>query len=500
MHRNSSKLFLLAAVVVLGATTWGACTNTVDEAKPASPAASASNGKIPITSSSEEAKKEFLQGRDLAEQLQAQNSLQPFDKAISLDPNFAYAELLRANASQSANEFFDHLGKAVKLADKASEGERLLILANEAGANGDTPKQKEYLDKLVAALPKDERAHFNLGGYYFGQQNYTEAIKHYKEATVLAPNYSPVFNILGYAYRQNGDFANAEQAFKKYIELIPNDPNPYDSYGELLLKMGKFDDSIAQYRKALSIDPTFVPSHVGIATAMMYQGKPADATAELKIITDKARNDGERRTALFTQAVVDADSGKLDAAIADIDKQFAIGEKNNDSAQMAGDLQVKGAILLAMGKADEGKAQFDRLLDITEKSNLSKEIKDNAKDFHHFNLAAVAIAKKDLATAKTEAEEFRKSAEASKNPALVQLSHEMAGRIALAENDYDKAIAELQQSSLLDPQNLYRIAEAYKGKGDAAKTKEFAAKAADFNGLPQITHGFIRTKAKQLAA
>ena len=50
--------------------------------------------------------------------------------------------------------------------------------------------------------------------------------------------------MLGYAYRQEGDYANAEQAFKKYIELIPNDPNPYDSYAELLLKMGKFDESI----------------------------------------------------------------------------------------------------------------------------------------------------------------------------------------------------------------------------------------------------------------
>ena len=48
-------------------------------------------------------------------------------------------------------------------------------------------------------------------------------------------------------------YANAEKAFQKYIELIPKDPNPYDSYAELLLKMGRFEDSIAQYRKALEI-------------------------------------------------------------------------------------------------------------------------------------------------------------------------------------------------------------------------------------------------------
>ena len=130
---------------------------------------------------------------------------------------------------------------------------------------------------MVAEYPNDERARFNLGGYYFGQQDFDLAIQQYKKATELAPNYSPAYNILGYAYRQQGDYADAEQAFKKYIELIPNDPNPYDSYGELLLKMGRFDDSIAQYRKALSIDPHFVPSHFGISADLMYMGKPAQA-------------------------------------------------------------------------------------------------------------------------------------------------------------------------------------------------------------------------------
>ena len=87
------------------------------------------------------------------------------------DPNFALAHLNRANVSPTAKEFFDHLKQAVSLSDKASEGERLLILGTEAGANGNAPKQKETLEKLVAAYPNDERARFTLGGYYFGQQD-----------------------------------------------------------------------------------------------------------------------------------------------------------------------------------------------------------------------------------------------------------------------------------------------------------------------------------------
>src|SRR4029450_3831217 len=112
----------------------------------AAKSASAESGKIPVTTSSEGARKEFLQGRDLSEKLLIQDSIQHYDKAISLDPNFALAELNRAQVSPTGKEFFDHLKKAVALADKASNGEKLLILGNEAGANGNAAKQKELLD------------------------------------------------------------------------------------------------------------------------------------------------------------------------------------------------------------------------------------------------------------------------------------------------------------------------------------------------------------------
>ena len=503
MRRNGSMLFLLTAM--LSAAAWSGCTTTNEGGKPAANNAAASSsssegGKIPVTTSSEEAKKEFLQARDMVERLLAQDSIQHFDKAISLDPNFALAELGRANASQSAKEFFEHLKKAVSLSGKASEGEKLLILANEAGANGDVARQKELLDKLVAAHPNDERAQFNLGGYYFGQQDFTQAIQHYKKATELNPKYSTAYNLLGYAYRQNGDYANAEQAFKKYIELIPNDPNPYDSYAELLLKMGKFEDSITQYRKALAIDPNFIASHVGISADLTYLGKPDEAAAELQKITDRARSDGERRTALAGMMTVAVDGGKMEKALEELDKQYALGEKINDVAAMTGDLQTRGTILLEMGKYAEAKEQFERLLKLTEGSGLSQEIKDNTKRFHHYNLATVALGMKDYATAKAEAEEFRKGAEASKNPAQVKQAHQLAGMIALAEKDYDKAIAELQQANQQNPQNLYRLCQAYQGKGDTAKAKESCTKAAGFNSLPLLNYALIRAKAQKMAA
>ncbi|HET6977891.1 MAG TPA: tetratricopeptide repeat protein [Pyrinomonadaceae bacterium] len=499
MRNAHLRTFYLLALLIT-ALAFAACQQVEPNKATASTDKPTASGKIAITTSSEEARKEFLAGRDLAEKLRVTDSIAHFDKAIALDPNFALAELNRANVSPSAKEFFDHLKKAVALADKASDGERMLIQANDAAANANPTQQKEILEKLVAAYPNDERAHFTLGGYYFGQQDFAQAITHYKRATELAPDYSTAFNILGYAYRQNEAYGEAENAFKKYIELIPNDPNPYDSYAELLLKMGRFDEAITQYNKALSVEPNFVNSHFGIAAALAYEGKAAEAQAELQKMTDKARTDGERRTALFGQTVVDVDNGKFDQALAEVAKQYAIAEKANDAAAMTGDLQLKGVILLEMGKPDDAKKAYEQALKTTADSGLSQAVKDNTALFHHYNLARVAIAKKDLATAKTETETFRKGTEAAKNANQLKQAHELAGRIAFEEKNYDNAIAELGQANQQNPQVMYLLGQTYQGKGDAAKAKTSFTKAAKFNSLPAINYAFVRTKAEKALA
>jgi tetratricopeptide (TPR) repeat protein len=259
--------------------------------------------------------------------------------------------------------------------------------------------------------------------------------------------------------------------------------------------MGRFDESITQYRKALAIDANFINSHQGIAAALMYQGKPDDAAAELQKITDKARSDAERRTALFGLTVVNVDIGKMDQALAEVDKQYTLGEKTNDVPAMTGDLQLKGNIMLETGKPDEARALYERLVKMTGASSLSQEIKDNTRLFHHYNLTRVALAKKELATAKTEAAAFRKGTESLKNPFQTKQAHELLGMIALEAKDYDAAVTELLQANQQNPYDLYRLCQAYQGKGDVGKAKDSCTKAANFNSLPQLNLAFIRTKA-----
>ena len=454
--------------------------------------------KIPITTSSEKALKYFLKGRDLSEKLRGQESLQYFEKAIAEDPNFAMGYLFLSLAQPSVKEFFEHLNKAVALADKASKGERMWILGLQAGANALPMKQREYYQNLVNAYPKDERAHNLLGNNYYGQQEYEQAIEEYKEAIKINPDFSQPYNQLGYAYRFREDYANSEKAFEQYIKLIPDDPNPYDSYAELLMKMGKYDASIESYKKALSLNPNFVASHIGIATNLNSKGKHEDARKQLQELHDIARNDGERRAAHFATTVSHVDEGNPEKALEELKKQYALAERINDTASMSGDLIAIGNILFEAGKFDKASEKFEKALNLIQESDLSQEIKDNAKRVFLFNAARVALKKKDFATAKAKSETYHKQVKAINNPFQIRLSHELAGMIALEEREFEKAIEEFKQANQQNPYNLYRIGLAYQGKGDKEKAKEFFKKAAGFNALNNLNQAFIRSKAEKM--
>ena len=458
------------------------------------------SGKIPVTTSSAEAKRQYVKGRTLGENLRAHDSREFLIQAAAKDPGMALAHYSLALSAPTAKDFFGHLKQAVALADKASEGERLMILGLEAGANADTKLQRDYYERLATAYPRDERAHFLLGGAYFGQQDYPKAISEYQRSVELAPAYAPAYNLLGYAHRASGQFDQAEKAFKKYIALIPNDPNPYDSYAELLMKMGRFDESIAMYRKALATDPHFAPSRFGIASNLMFQGKHEEARAEAWKLHEAARNDGERRTALFGAAVIYADEGKLDRALAELKKEYAVAEKINDAANMSADLVAMGDVALEAGKVEDARRFYVRSLELQQGSDLSAEVKEDAKLNHHYNLGRAALRAGDPAGAKGHAKTFLSGATAKNNVGEVRQAHELFGAIALEEKKYDQALEELRQGNQQNPYTLYRTALAHQGKGDQAKAAEYFKQASDQYTLPTLDYAFVRSKAKKMKA
>jgi tetratricopeptide (TPR) repeat protein len=449
--------------------------------------------KIPITTTSEEARKAYLQGRDLAEKLRATDARRYYEQAVAADKNFALGYLGLANTSGTNKEFVDATTRAASLAGQVSEGERHMILAVESGLKGDPASVLSHYTELVRLFPNDERAQTLIGNVYFGRQDYDSAIKHYVKATAINPAFSQPYNQMGYAYRFLEKYDQAENAFKKYTELIPGDPNPYDSYAEFLMKVGRFDESIKMYQKALSIDPNFVASYIGIGNDQLYMGHPDQARATFAKLASAARNTGEKRLAHFWTTATYVYEGATDKAIQEMKASYALAEAEHDGGSMSGDLNLMADILREAGRLDEAAAKYSESVNAIASAQVPEPVKEATRRNYIFEQGRLAVAKNDLTTAKARSAEYAKQVAVKSVPFEVQQQHELAGLIALAEKRGAAAAQEFKAANQQDPRILYLTSVALREAGDTQRASAVATKAAKFNGL-SFNYAYIKSK------
>ena len=92
------------------------------------------------------------------------------------------------------------------------------------------------------------------GNALAAQGRFDEAIKNYRQAIQLNPNYAEALNNLGIALADKGRFGEAIEAFSKAIQINPNDCKVLNNLGGSLADMGQFDEAIENYRKAIQIN------------------------------------------------------------------------------------------------------------------------------------------------------------------------------------------------------------------------------------------------------
>jgi tetratricopeptide (TPR) repeat protein len=455
--------------------------------------------KVALTTSSDEARSLFLEGRDLADNLRTTDAYAAYQKAAAADPQFAMAYVGMANTSPSTSAFVDAVGKAAGLADGASDGERHMILGLQAGLTSDPAGQMSHATELVGLFPNDERAHGQLGNLYFGRQDYATAITHYNHAAGINPSYAPVYNMLGYAQRFAGNETEADAAFLKYIELIPSNPNPHDSYAEFLMEQGRFDESVAHFEQAITLDPNWVAGYVGIGNNRMFQGRYDEARASFAKELEIARNTGERRQAHQWMAASFVHEGDADKAIEHIEMGRALAVADSDAATAAGDDVLIGSILREAGRFDQSLARYAKAVEtMNAATGVPAEFKSGVVRNALFHQGRVAVARGDMATAKARLASYTEQVAASGIPFEVRQQHELAGMVALADKDYATAHTELALADQRDPRVLMLTALAYQGAGDADQAMEAAVAVADYNSL-HFNYGFVKKKAEDMA-
>ena len=437
--------------------------------------------EIAITTNSDEARKLFLEGRELFDDVRFDEARDLFSKAIEADPDFALAHLNRSFTATSTADFQKHLDKAVALAPNASEGERLLIEATQANADNNAVKAVELCEQLVQKFPNDKRAHQTMGFFYGGQNEDDKAIAEYEKALEIDKDFAPVYNSLGYAYIQKEEYEKSEEAFKNYIRLIPDEANPHDSIADLYTRMGRHEDAIEHFKKSVELNPRFYMSQRKIGTNLVFMGKYDEGREAFRKAMEMESTPNAKVTDMNQVALSHIYEGNLEQAVAAFDESIKMAQEAGLSARVAGIHTQKCYIHLESGhlaKAEESLAECKKTVMA---SDLRQSLKDNFAKGALAQEALIAAKKGDFETAMAKADEQLAMIQADNNPNEMEDHHDLLGLIHFEKGDHAKAIEHLNQGDQEDPYILYHLAVSESKAGDKTWATELFKKVAEMN-------------------
>ncbi len=453
--------------------------------------------KVPVTTTSDEARDLYMQGRTLLDDLRVVDANGLFAQAVEADESFAMGYFMVATTSQTAAEFFDATSMANDRAASASEGEQLYIGALVAFSENDQARQREALEQLVAMFPQDERTHVQLGNFLTGQQDFSGAVEQYSQATEINPKFAGAYNALGYAHRSLDDLDSALVAFEEYVALIPDEANPYDSLAELMMEMGDYDESIETYRKALEINPYFAPSYQGIAVNHSLKGEPELAQEAADQMLAAARNFAERQGAMFRVVTSHLFAGNTEAAMEISEVMMAEAGAVGNHAAMGGIAEYMGDIMMVAGDTIKAEEYFDAALDHRLQADINEANKAQAARVHLFKTSIAAMIGDDAEAAASRAAEYSAAAEAHGTAFEKRRANELSAYLAMFSEENEAAAAHFDDASQFDPIVLYWSAVVNKDLGNMDKARELATRAANRNTL-NANLPFFRADAMKL--
>lgn len=497
------------------------------------------DGRIPLTTKSKAARAHYRAGEHHLDCMRVDSARLEFADAVKADSEFALAYLglsmtqpvsgrmySKATAAEALSrpetkprsqqarvglvlpvpggtgspELFEQAAKRI---ERVSEGERLVILARKAFMEDDRKAELAHLTKLVEQYPRDEQAHQLLATYYSRMLDFSKAVPEYQQAIACNADSPNLYNLLGYCYVKQERYDEAAAAFRRYIELLPNEANPYDSYAELLLTMNRHEESLDNYRKAIARDSSFLSPRIGAAVNLLFLGQFADAEQflQLPLGGGRAPNPNEQRTLLYTRAALAFAQKDTITALALLRERVRVAQADSMGVwEMFEALDLLGSVYGRLGQPDSAAAAFQKCLEIAQFTGLPPMLRTLWEAMYHGRMAGwVALPKNDLEAAGSQLKEMEKLIQGGNSPEVEQLAHFVRGRIALASGRSGEAVDEFKLGLQDDPLVLYYLGLAYRDNHDAAKAQEQFAKALKRQSLKCLLYVLIEPNLQAAA-
>lgn len=135
------------------------------------------------------------------------------------------------------------------------EDENSRVMLGVVLMDRDLNKEAEQEFKKVLEInPNNSRAHGFLASLYFLEADYNKATNFANKALELNPHSSANLT-LGEVALEQKNLLEAEKQFKTVIDKFPADIDGYVFLADVCAKQGKIDEAVANFEKAVSLNP-----------------------------------------------------------------------------------------------------------------------------------------------------------------------------------------------------------------------------------------------------
>ena len=232
----------------------------------------------------------YLKGRFYWNQFTADSlpkAIEQFQKAVSLDPNYALAHVGVADFYIWANiyglvpsaESYKQAERAVKRALEIDDklGEAWSTLGLVQNNKFDWAAGKRHHEKSIELNPNYPNAHEWYSANLVGSGNFAEGVKEIERAEELDPLSLRTKTLVAWTKCQAHQFRDALAKAEEIIELDPNFPQGHLQKGYALIELGRGEEAVAEIKTAMSLMPESPLLKFNLALALASAGCRDDA-------------------------------------------------------------------------------------------------------------------------------------------------------------------------------------------------------------------------------
>jgi tetratricopeptide (TPR) repeat protein len=441
-----------------------------------------------ISTKSPQAHVFFEKAMHKMEMLHTQDGLDNFRSAVQADPQFALGHIMLTFFSQDPTEQVVEREKALATRASAGPEEKLIIdwLANASQANWVPAIQA--MNEALNGYPNDEHLHWLAGWWLQLDRSQTQrAIAMFEQTMKIDPQFADAYNEAAYCYARQNNFDKAFADIKRYTELVPNEPNPQDSFAELSRMAGRFEDALTHYRMSLKIDPSFHESQLGLGDTYALMGDQQKARAEYAKAIEVASPVQKVVWSLQVAAtyVREGDLAAADKAFTAVAEQAHAKDFANLEAEAYRSMslyQLEGPASLALlGKAEAALKEAHKVPQSLLNQELATVLRtrvERALADNNAELAAAAL--KQLQTL----------ADANDADGIIAGAfHGASGTMALSAGKFADAVNHLEEDDS-NAISMRALVAAYNKNGQQGNATRLAAKLAALN-VPLIEQAVV---------